>query len=61
MNLGMEKNKKIPYPSFHGSLIAAAVIFMVIKIFAPDFTGSFAIKVTPALRASRWPSSLPGQ
>jgi uncharacterized membrane protein YhhN len=49
MNLGMGKNKTIHYLPFMAVYIAAAVIFMVIKIFAPDFTGSFAIKVIPAL------------
>mgnify|MGYP001056441671 CR=1 FL=1 len=49
MNLGMEKNKTSPYLPFMAVYIAAAVLFMVIKIFAPEFTRSFTIKVIPAL------------
>ena len=45
----MEKNESISYLPFMAVYIAAASVFMAVKIFAPGFTGSFAIKVIPAL------------
>ena len=45
----MKREKEISYMPFMVVYVAAAVIFMLVKIFMPDFTASFFIKVIPAL------------
>lgn len=45
----MKNEKEISYIPFMVVYLAAAVIFMLVKIFTPDFTASFIIKVIPAL------------
>ncbi|HPD56692.1 MAG TPA: lysoplasmalogenase [Smithellaceae bacterium] len=45
----MKNEKEISYMPFMVVYVSAAVIFMIVKIFVPDFTASFVIKVIPAL------------
>jgi alkenylglycerophosphocholine hydrolase len=48
----MENNRNIPYLPFMVIYITSAIVFMAVKIFTPNFTGSFVIKVIPALSLS---------
>jgi uncharacterized membrane protein YhhN len=48
----MENNKNISYLPFMVIYITSAIVFMAVKIFVPGFTGSFVIKVIPALSLS---------
>jgi uncharacterized membrane protein YhhN len=52
MNGQMENNNNIPYLPFMVIYITSAVVFMAVKIFTPGLTGSFVIKVIPALSLS---------
>jgi uncharacterized membrane protein YhhN len=45
----MQRSDTLTYLPFMVVYLAAAVVFMLVKIFAPGFTLSFAIKVIPAL------------
>ena len=45
----MQRSDTLTYLPFMVIYLAAAVVFMLVKIFAPGFTLSFAIKVIPAL------------
>ncbi|HDS05500.1 MAG TPA: lysoplasmalogenase [Deltaproteobacteria bacterium] len=45
----MKSEKENSYMPFMVVYVAAAVIFMLVKIFIPDFMASFVIKVIPAL------------
>jgi len=45
----MKSEKEISYMPFMVVYLTTAVIFMLIKIFAPGFSASFAVKVIPAL------------
>jgi hypothetical protein len=45
----MQRSDTLTYLPFMVVYLAAAVVFMLVKIFAPGFTLSFAIKVILAL------------
>jgi uncharacterized membrane protein YhhN len=49
INERMKSEKGFSYIPFMVVYVAAAVSFMLVKIFIPDFTASFVIKVIPAL------------